>query len=468
VWEASKEQVDLWRSLPRETQVLEFKEARRSFDNTDLYQYCVAIANEGGGYLIFGVTDSSPRPVVGTQAFLNTIKTAEQIFNTVGFRVDVCEVQHPDGRVVVMQIPGRPRGTAYNLRGQYWMRSGESLTPMTEDMLRAIFREGEPDWLEGHSHSGLTIDETIECLDVHAFFRLLELPFPSDRRGVMDRLLQEKLVDRVNGAYSIRRIAGILHANDLNDFPDLARKAPRVVVYRGLSKTDTLLDTSSNKGYAAGFQALVAFIVERLPQNEIIKHALRTTRLIPEVSIRELAANSLIHQDFSIRGTAAIFEIFENRIEFSNPGVPLFSVERFIDSNQSRNERLASMTRKLRICEEKGSGIDRVIQFAEMYQLPAPEFRVGHNTTVATIFGPRPFEEMDRQDRVRACYQHCVLKYVSGGRMTNQSLRERFQLPESKSSTISQIIAQTVDAELVKADDATASKKFAKYVPFWG
>jgi ATP-dependent DNA helicase RecG len=54
--------------------------------------------------------------------------------------------------------------------------------------------------------------------------------------------------------------------------------------------------------------------------------------------------------------------------------------------------------------------------------------------TVVTIFGPKPFEEMGRDDRVRACYQHCALKFVMSQRMTNQSLRERFHLEESKAS----------------------------------
>src|ERR1019366_3074282 len=112
-------------------------------------------------------------------------------------------------------------------------------------------------------------------------------------------------------------------------------------------------------------------------------------------------------------------------------------VERFIDGYQSRNERLADLMRQLHICEEKSSGIDKVVTAAEAYQLPAPDFRVTHRRTVVIIFGPKKLEDMDRDDRTRACYQHCVLKWVMAERMTNQSLRDRFKLPESKSAIIS-------------------------------
>src|SRR5207253_1493098 len=132
--------------------------------------------------------------------------------------------------------------------------------------------------------------------------------------------------------------------------------------------------------------------------------------------------------------------------EISNPGIPQIPTDRFIDGCQSRNERFAMTMRKLKICEEKGSGIDRVIQAAEFFQLPAPDFRTGYQSTTTIIFGPKDFEDMGRDDRVRACYQHCVLRYVTSQQMTNQSLRERFNLPESKSAIVSQIIAATADS----------------------
>lgn len=109
------EQIDLWRKVTSEHQRLEFKEAKNQFDTRKLNEYCVALANEGGGTLLLGVADKPPRPVVGTRAFLNIVDTAERLFKAVGFRVDIEDVTHPDGRVLVFHIPSRPRGTAYHL-----------------------------------------------------------------------------------------------------------------------------------------------------------------------------------------------------------------------------------------------------------------------------------------------------------------------------------------------------------------
>ncbi|MGE0809760.1 MAG: ATP-binding protein [Immundisolibacter sp.] len=463
------QQIDLWRQTPSEHQRLEFKEAKQQFDTRKLNEYCVALANEGGGVLLLGVADKPPRPVVGTQAFPNIVDAAEKLFQAVGFRVDIEAVAHPDGRVLVFHIPSRPRGTAYHCDGKYLMRAGEALVPMSEDQLRRIFAEGQPDWLEEPSRTGLDGQQVVELLDTQTFFELLKLPYPTERTGVLDRLVRERLVDEAAGTYTVRRLGALLLARRLEDFPDVSRKAPRVIVYTGTSKLATKLDQTGTRGYAVGFQGLVRFVMAQLPQNEVIEDALRKeVKLVPDVVIRELVANALIHQDFMVVGASAMIEVYSNRVEISNPGEPLVPLERFIDGYQSRNERLADVMRRMGICEEKSSGIDRVVQAAEVYQLPAPDFRSGFRRTTVTIYGPRPFEEMDRNDRVRACYQHCALKWVMSERMTNQSLRERFHLGDDKAAIASQVIAATTEAGLIKADESVGgSRKFARYLPFW-
>jgi len=431
------EQIDLWRKSPSESQRLEFKEAKTQLDNRKLYGYCVAIANEGGGLLILGVGDKPPRPIVGTAAFNDPVAMAAKLFHAVGFRVDIEEVLHPDGRVVVFHIPSRPRGTAYHLNGAYLMRSGEELVPMSEDQLRRIFAEGGPDWLEEQSRTGLNYQDVVELLDTQTYFELLKLAYPSERDGVINRLLSERLVDVGEDGLSIRRLGALLLAKKLDDFPDVSRKAPRVVVYSGTSKVETKLDQKGIKGYAVGFQGLVRFVMSQLPQNEVIEDALRReVKLLPEIVIRELVANALIHQDFREVGTSMMVEVYSNRVEISSPGEPIVPVDRFIDGYQSRNERLADLMRRFGICEEKSSGIDKVVHAAEVFQLPAPDFRAGHRRTQVIIYGPKDFEDMDRDHRIRACYQHCALKCVMAEQMTNQSLRERFDLPEAKSAIV--------------------------------
>jgi ATP-dependent DNA helicase RecG len=179
-------------------------------------------------------------------------------------------------------------------------------------------------------------------------------------------------------------------------------------------------------------------------------------------------ANALIHQDFSVSGASVMIEVYDDRIEVSNPGQPAVTPDRFIDEYRSRNERLADPMRRLGACEEKGSGIDKVIDTAEVFQLPAPEFRVDSVRTTAVLYGHRQFDAMGREDRVRACYQHCCLRYVLRQKATNYSLRSRFGLTDDRTETVSRILRDTVSANLIKLEDpAGSSKKFARYLPYW-
>lgn len=463
------EQIDLWRSVKSETQNLEFKEAKTQFNNKKLYRYCVALANEGGGHLLLGITDKLPRKVVGSLAFSDPIAMAAKLFTAIGFRVDIEEVQHPEGRVVVFSIPARPKGTAYHHEGAYLMRSGEALVPMSEDQLRKIFAEGKPNWIEETALKDVNAQDIIQHLDTQTFFDLLKLSYPTDQQGVLSRLISERLIEQTAMGYSILNIGALLLAKNLRHFHDISRKAPRVVVYAGESKLETISDITGEKGYAVGFQGLVNHVMHQLPQNEVIEDAIRKqVKLVPEIVIRELLANALIHQDLDMTGTSPIIEIYINRVEISNPGEPIVPVERFIDGYQSRNERLTDLMRRFGICEEKSSGIDRVIEAAELLQLPAPEFLVGLKRTEVIIYGPRSFRDMAGSDRIRACYQHCVLQWVLRKQMTNQSLRERFGLHEKSANTISQIITNAVEQELIKSDpNAPDSRRYARYIPAW-
>jgi len=463
------EQIDLWCQSPSEHQSLEFKEAKRQFDNSKLYKYCVAIANEGGGKLVPGVADEPPRNAVGTNAFRNPVEMEEKVYQAIHFRVDIEEVHHTNGWVLVFHIPSRPRGTAYHRNGVYLMRIGQALRPMSEDQLRRIFSEGDSHWLEKPSKTGLDRRDVVSLLDTQTYFDLLGLPYPTEQAGVMERLLNDQLIDQLSSKYSIRRMGALLLAKRLEDFPDLARKASRVVVYAGTSKLETRLDHTGTKGYAVGFQELISFVMSQLPQNEVVETAIRKeVKLIPEIVIRELIANALIHQDFTISGTSMMVEIYPDRVEISNPGEPVVPVERFIDGHESRNESLVRIMRRQGICEEKSSGIDRVISEVETFQLPAPDFFTGHRRTVVKIQGFKDFKQMDRRERIRACYQHCALKWVTSQQMTNQSLRERFGLMDNKNALVSQIITATVGAKMIKLDEqAGTSRRFACYVPFW-
>jgi ATP-dependent DNA helicase RecG len=462
-------QIDSLLTVRSENEHLEFKEAANTFHFEELVDYCVALANEGGGRMLLGITDRVPRRVVGTNAFDVPERTVAGIYDRLDLKVTFDEVAHPSGRVLVFHVPSRPVGQPVHYRGRYLMRAGEELVPMTPDQLKKIMAEGEPDWALKPALKGCDGEKVVQVLDTQSYFDLLHLPYPAMRDAVLERFASERLIERNGGLWTITNLGAMLFAKKLDSFDRLTRKAPRVIVYEGTNKLKTKLDKPGTKGYAVSFQGLVEFINSQVPTNEVIEQALRKeVKLFPEIAVRELVANALIHQDFNESGTSVIVEVYNDRMEISNPGKPFISPDRFIDEYQSRNERLADLMRRLGICEEKGSGVDKVIQAAEAFQLPAPDFRVGEKRTSVVLYGHLDIEQMDRNDRIRACYQHCCLRYVMNEKMTNQSLRERFKLPESKVATVSQIIASTVDADKIKvADPAQTSTRYRNYVPFW-
>jgi ATP-dependent DNA helicase RecG len=464
------EDINKWLGVLREDEHIEFKEARNQFPSEKVMCYSVALANEGGGKLILGVTNIIPRKVVGTKAFENIENIQSKIFQTLGFRVDVEEVNHTDGRVVIFHIPPRPMGSACSYEGKHFMRIGEELHVMSTDQLRKIFDEGKPDWCSEIALADISDEDVYNLLDIPIYFRLTKQTLPLGDNA-LERFEKERLLVKTKEEnYSITNLGAILFAKNLKSFPTLERKAIRLIVYEGKDKTaPTKLDVTGEKGYAVGFEPLIIYMGSFLPKNQVIGRALRdTVPMYPDIAIRELVANSIIHQDYTETGTSVVIEIYADRIEISNPGVPFIAPEHFIDEFQSRNERLAAIMRRLRICEELGKGIDRVVASVEVYQLPAPDFRVGTRRTTVVLFGHKTLSEMDNDDKIRACYQHCVLKWVMEQKMTNRSLRERFKLSTSKTDFISRIIQHTLEAKLIKAaDPENTSKRYTRYIPFW-
>lgn len=282
-------------------------------------------------------------------------------------------------------------------------------------------------------------------------------------------LVNEGTIVKRPTCYDITNLGAILFASDLSRFQNLSRKAIRVIFYRGNNRIDALKEVVGNKGYAIGFEGLIEYINSNLPTNEIIGKALRQEiPMYPQLAIREFVANALIHQDFSIGGTSPMIEIFADRMEVTNPGKPLIDTLRFIDHTPiSRNEKLASMMRRMNFCEERGSGIDRALTQCELYQLPAPNFIGDELFTKVIMFAPTSMRKMNREDKIRACYQHCCLQYVSGNKMTNESFRGRLNIKQENYSIASRIIADTLEAKLIRLDEGSRSRRFSAYLPIW-
>ena len=168
------------------------------------------------------------------------------------------------------------------------MRVGEELHPMTEDQLRNIFAEGQPDWLERAAESGLTGQDVVQSLDTQAYFDLLDLPYPTDQQGVLAKLESERLIESKENGFDVLNIGAVLLAKDMRTFASVFRKSARVVLHKTHSKLETISDLTGNKGYAVGFRGLIRYIMTQLPQNEVIVDALRKeSKLVPEVVIRD-------------------------------------------------------------------------------------------------------------------------------------------------------------------------------------
>lgn len=469
--------------LPTETEWVEFKVNDSRPD--DIGEYLSAIANSAAlhgkskGYVVWGV-ENVTHALVGTEFRPRHEKVgAEELENwlvtQLAPRIDVrvYEFEEAGKRFVILKIP-RATHTPVQFKGIEYVRSGSYKKKLKD------FPEKERSlWAEFSRHPFETrlaaenagSDDVLGMLDYPSYFDLTRQPLPDNRPGILAKLASDGLIRQRSGdRYDITNLGAILFARQLSTFDQLSRKALRVVLYKGDSRVETVREQPGGKGYAVGFEGAVGYINTLLPQNEAMGQALRReVRMYPELAIRELVANALIHQDFNMTGTGPVIEIFAHRIEIANPGVPLIDTLRFIDEPpRSRNEALASLMRRMNICEERGSGIDKVVFQAELFQLPAPDFRVTPSHTVAVMFAARALADMDRADRVRACYQHASLQYVSGKRMTNASLRARLGIKDTNYPQASRIIKDSLEAKLIKQHaSGSESTKDASYVPFW-
>ena len=225
-----------------------------------------------------------------------------------------------------------------------------------------------------------------------------------------------------------------------------------------------------DEGYAIAFEKAVKYIFALLPTKEDVNSIQRTTiSRFPLPAIREAIANSLVHQDFYLTGMGPILEIFSNRVEVTNPGVPLVDIMRIIDNPpKSRNEGLASMMRRLGMCEELGRGWDRMVITCEKSHLPSPRIYVYEDATKVSMFSFLDFSSIQIEDKLWAIYLHACLKFVEGDGLTNSSLRERFGLKETSSGSVSRLIKQAVTDNLIKPLDPYTAPRYMKYIPIWG
>jgi predicted HTH transcriptional regulator len=468
--------------LPTETGWLEFKE--NVANPEEIGEYLSALSNtaalngKANAYLVWGIKDST-HEVTGTAFQPSHAKKGNEHLENWLLRLlsprlhfRFYEFEFEGKPVVLLEIP-RATGKPTQFAGADFIRVGSYRQKLKDypDLERKLWRIFETTPFEElKAMERVDTAQVLSLLDYPSYFDLLSQPLPANREKILARLAEDRLiVDNQAGGWDITNLGAILFAKNLDAFKELSRKAMRVIVYEGKGRLKTIREQVGRKGYASGFEGLIEFVNALLPRNEVVGKALRKdVPMYPDSAIRELVANALIHQDFSVTGSGPMVEIFADRMEITNPGLPLVNTERFLDTPpRSRNEALASLMRRAGICEERGSGVDKVVFQTEFYQLPAPIFETPEGSTRAVLFAYRTLNEMDRADRVRACYLHACLRYVERDPMTNSSLRERFGIEEKNSAIASRIIRDALKDGRVKPYDPEQGKKYAKYLPFW-
>lgn len=469
-------------ALPRETEWVEFKV--NDGEPQAIGEYISALANAAAlvgkafAYLVWGVRDED-HAVVGTTFDPRASAVGnEELENwllrlmepKIDFRFFTVEI---DGhRVVLMEIARAARHPV-RFSGQEFIRVGTYKKKLKDfpEKERALWRIfDQTPFEDGVATERATGDDVLRLLDYPAYFDLLERPLPANRDGILEALAGDRLIRKSDaGGWDITNLGAILIAKRLDAFHGLRRKAVRVIQYRGHGRTETLREQEGGKGYAGGFEGLISFINGLLPSNEVIEKALRkSVPMFPELAVRELVANALIHQDFFVTGAGPMVEIFDDRIEITNPGEPLVDTQRFVDTPpRSRNEALASLMRRFRICEERGSGIDKVVSQVELFQLPAPLFENPEGFTRTVLFSHKPLSSMSKADRLRACYLHACLRYVLSQPMTNASLRERLGIDDKNIATASRILGEAVESGLIVIADPDAGTRSRSYLPAW-
>lgn len=465
--------------VPHEINEIDWK-GGLSPDKERLIEHLIAFANHpNGGFLTYGVRDADAHLLGIDQEQASKIIGA---LTNLGrdaidppLALDHAIVDFRGVSLLLVFIPEQTNKPAHR-RGksieEAWIRSGGTTRKASRQEIGALMLHSQaPRWEELRASSLMSSTEIVELLDLATIANLRQRQLPADESELMRWLTDEKMITPDGNGYYITHFGAIAAARNLEQFEGLKRKRIRVIRYQGTNKVNTIDELMGQKGYAIGFEGLIAYLKRILPHSEVIRQSLRAeVSVYPEIALRELIANALIHQDFNIKGTGPMIEVFDDRIEFTNPGslLPGKRPDRLIGTTpESRNELLASSFRLYRICEERGTGFQKVVSSIELFGLPPVLFTPLENAFRVTLYAPRKFVDMSQTERIEACYQHAVLQYLSTQTLTNTTLRERFKLHEKQRNQITNLISDAVEAGRIKRKDVGSGNKFAEYVPYW-
>jgi len=468
--------------LPKETEWVEFKVNNVNpeviGESLSALVNAAALAGKANAYLLWGIRDED-HEIIGTSFKPNEVKIGNEELESwllklltpkIHFRF--YEIHVDEKPVVILELEVALRHPV-QFRRQEFIRIGSYKKPLKDfpEKERALWRVIDAVPFElAITAEHIRDEDVVQLLDYPAYFDLLKRPLPDNRDGILKALKADRIISNCDaGGWNITNCGAVLFAKKLDDFNSLSRKSMRVIQYKGTGRTNTIKEQAGAKGYASGFEGLIEYINNLLPSNEVINQALRTkVAMFPELAVRELVANALAHQDFFMMGVGPMIEIFDDRIEITNPGEPLVDPRRLVDSPpRSRNELMTSIMRRIGICEERGSGWDKVVFQTELYQLPAPLAEVSEGHMRVILFAQQPLTKMDKADRVRAIYLHACLRFVNRTYVTNTSVRERFGIAPHNTASASRLIREALTAGVIIPFDSKAPPKLRCYQPYW-
>lgn len=461
--------------IPHELSELDWKSDLSSKSDRLAQHICAFSNHQGGGMFAYGINDDATFLTLSKEQIEKIVKHMGNIaHNNLSQAIDIDHaVLEYEGHPVLFIYISEQREKPIFLRGKdyhdAYCRVNGQTRKMSDLQVRNMIATSQGiSFEERIAKRNLTKYKVLELLNFRKFFELQDKDTPKSVDSIISRMAEYGFCIGEGDDWSITNLGAILFANNLNDFEELSSRKAIVRKYFGTNNRNTILEQFGQYGYAVGFEGLVDFIMKNV-STENIEVKREDIAMYPRVAIREFVANALVHQDFSVSGINITIEIFSNRVIITNPGAPLNDVNRLIDlPPNSRNEKLAEQMFLLGFCERRGSGIDRAVAAIEKMHLPAAKIAKEETCTRVTLYPHKKLDEMTKEEKIEACYQHACLVNEDGMSMNNQSVRERFNLNKTQSSVASRIIADTQEAGLIKvANTGIVSKKLMTYVPYY-
>ena len=366
------EQLQQWLTEPEGAR-LEFKEAKARYDFEKLLQYCVALANEGGGKIVLGVTDRRPRQVVGTAAFDEPGRTEAGLHQRLSHRIPVEELKLPEGRLLVVHVPGRLPGTAWQIDGRYLKRAGDDVVSLGDVELKAIFAETGPDFSAEVCPAATLSDLSPAAI---ATFRARWAQKTRDERKAdwrdAETLTNAELL--VDGGVSYAAL--ILFGTR----PALGRhlaQAELVFEYRSSEASGPAAEREEyREGFFAWHDALWTRINLRNDRQSYQDGLFRLdVPTFDEVQVREGLLNAVAHRDYRLGGSVFVRQ-FAQRLEVVSPGgfPPGITPANVLDQQSPRNRRLAEALARCGLIERSGQGMNLMFERAIRQGKPLPDF----------------------------------------------------------------------------------------------